>query len=367
VPFIASNWGEMLSLGILIPFSLVILGWILANNFLGFLLDRLFRKESKIPYIIISALALLLYLDYNNYVQLSGYFRDAFHYVLIHPWMSLVPFLVAIISYLLGFQLIKNNLYIEDLIPVKVTEAKSIQLGFLERYGLAGKLMLLEVKLIMRNKRARMMVFIALVMLAYPMIFLQGEIMEMNWIKLFIGTFVTGMFALNYGQLMLSWNSTHFDLLATRKITMIDIFRAKYYIMAFSCVVLLLPALLYGIIYPEFLWIFPIMFLYNIGITIFIYMFLAAYNSKRIDLSKSAVMNYEGITIAHFLIMVPIIILPIFIRYPFAKMGHPVLGESLIALLGLLGFIFHKTLIVRSTNLFRRNRYKIMAAFRKKN
>jgi hypothetical protein len=108
------------------------------------------------------------------------------------------------------------------------------------------------------------------------------------------------------------------------------------------------------------------MFLYNIGIAVFIYMFLAGYNSKRIDLSKGAMMNYEGIGIAHFLIVIPIIFIPILIRWPLAHFGQPLLGEAMIGLLGLLGFVFHNQLIDLATRNFKRNRYKIMAAFRKK-
>jgi hypothetical protein len=366
IPFIISNFSDMQEAGIVLPFVLIIIGFILANNFLGFLLDRLFRKDSFIPYLILGILALGIYIDYAGYINLTGVFRSVFDFLLGNPINALIPLAIAGLGYYASYTLIRKNIYIEDLIPVRVTEAKQINLRFLDRFGLPGKLMLLEIKLIIRNKRSRTMIFISLVMLLYPFIFMGSDALEMTFIKLFVGIFVTGMFALNYGQLMLSWNSTHFDLLATRKIQIEDIFRAKYYIMVFSCLVLFLFSLLYGFAYHGFFWVFPIMFLYNIGIAVFIYMFLAGYNSKRIDLSKGAMMNYEGIGVAHFLIVIPIIFIPVLIRWPWAHFGQPLLGEALIGLLGILGFVFHNQLIDLATKNFKRNRYKIMAAFRKK-
>ena len=366
IPFVLSNYSELQTLGILSSFCIVVIGFIIANNYLGFLLDRLFKKESIVPYVIIGLISTGIYIDYEGYLDLSSYFQSMFQFLINSHLNAIIPLSVAALAYFTGYKLIHKNLYIEDLIPVKVTEAKQINLGFLEIFGVSGKLMLLEIKLILRNKRSKSMLFLSFIMLLYPFIFMGSDAIEMTFIRLFIGIFVTGMFALNYGQLMLSWNSAHFDLLATRKIKIEDIFRAKYYILVFSCVILFLLSLLYGFLYPAYFWTFSMMFLYNIGISIFIYMFLAGYNSKRIDLSKGAMMNYEGISAAHFLIMIPIIVIPILIRWPFAHFGYGAMGETMIGFIGMLGFIFHNKLIDLATKNFMGNRYKIMAAFRKK-
>lgn len=190
--------------------------------------------------------------------------------------------------------------------------------------------------------------------------------MEYVWFKMFIGLFISGFFALNYGQLMLSWNSTHFDLLATRNIRIRDIFKAKYYIMAFSVIILGIVSLAYGFLDISFIRIVFVMILFNVGVTIFLYMLLASFNSKRIDPSKGAMMNYEGIGIAHFLIIFPIMFLPGLIYWPFAAHGHPDMGEWVVGIIGLIGIIFHNQIIDLCTAIFMKNRYKIMAAFRKK-
>ena len=269
--------------------------------------------------------------------------------------------------YYLLYKLLKDNLYLEDFVQEKVSEVSPLSFGIFNQFGEAGKLMEMEAKLIWRNKRSKTILGISTLFLLYPLIFLGNPVGDQIWFKLFLGLFVTGGFALNYGQLMLSWNSPHFDLLLARGFKLEQIFQAKYYLLALSCLVLFVFALLYGIIDRSFLIIVPVMFLFNIGVSIFLYMLIASYNAKRIDPSKGAMMNYEGIGAEHFLIMIPLILLPYLLYLPFKLVGYPDMGIAFIGLVGLAGFIFHKNLIRIATNLFQKNKYKIAAAFRKKN
>ncbi len=367
VPFMIVNYTGLSERGILWSFLIMFIGWTIFNNFLAFILDRFFKKENLIPYIIMGALVILLFLDFNGYISLIPFFQTAFQWITQNIFFSLIPLVAGITAWFYNSQSLKNNFYLEDLVTEAGTDVVSnLNLPFLERFGKAGKLMNLELKLIWRNKRSRMGVIMSILMLAYPMIFIGSPSMDNGGFKLFLGLFITGFFALNYGQLMLSWNSEHFDLLATRNVKIKDIFLAKYYIMIFSCILLYLFSLGYYFLDPDFVRINTVMFLFNVGVSIFLYMLLAAFNSKRIDLSKGAMMNYEGIGIAHFLIMIPLIALPILIRLPFALSGHPMMGEWMIGLVGLIGAVFHTPIINFCTELFQKRRYKILAAFRKK-
>ncbi len=366
VPFIIANYQDMISQDVLLSFSLIIIGRILLNNYLGMYLDKFMRKNNVLVYGLIGALLIILLLDSRGYIGLLPLFRSNFAFFISSPFLAVMPLLVAIALYYLNYQFLSKNLYIEDLETEEISEADNLNLGFLERFGRAGKLMNLEIKLIWRNRRSRMGVIMALIFLLYPLIFINNPTMEFVWFKMFLGLFISGFFALNYGQLMLSWNSTHFDLLATRNIRIIEIFKAKYYIMAFSVVVLGIVSLAYGFLDISFIRIVFVMMLFNAGVTIFLYMLLASINSKRIDPSKGAVMNYEGIGIAHFLIIFPIMFLPGLIYWPFAAHGHPDMGEWVVGIIGLIGIIFHNQIINMCTAIFMKNRYKIMAAFRKK-
>ena len=77
-------------------------------------------------------------------------------------------------------------------------------------------------------------------------------------------------------------------------------------------------------------------------------------------------MNYEGFSMSLFLIIIPIMVVPIVLYHGCKYMGHPDLGIYLTGLIGLFGFIFHDKLIDISVALFKKNRYKIGTAFRTK-
>ena len=366
LPFVFTNWGHMQEWNIAWPFKVLLFGVILLNNYLSFLIDRYFRLDNVWPMIFMGALLLVLYLDFSGYITIIPFFNEVFIFLTANVTTALIPAVLGVLFYFLNYRFLQSNMYVEDIITRQVSEASSIHLGFLDRFGDAGKLINLELKLIWRNKRSRMTLYISIFMLLYPLIFLGSNTMDFVFFQYFIGIFVTGIFAMSYGQLMLSWNSTHFDLLATRKIKIADIFRAKYYIMVASCVIMYLASLLYGFLDLIWLKVFTMMAIFNLGVSVFFYMFIAAYNSKRIDPGKGAMMNYEGINAAHFIIIIPIMILPALIRWPFSAMGHPGIGDLVIVLIGSLGIIFHNFLINKAQDLFLSNRYKIMAAFRKK-
>lgn len=355
--------------GVLTGFTFLIFFWglIFFNNFLSFLLDKYFKTKPIVSAVITSIILVTLYLDFTGTIGLRTWLEPVMDKVIHFAPAMILPFIGAALFYYLLFKMLKSNLYLEDYIKdQKVSEVNPLSLGIFSQFGEAGKLMDLEAKLIWRNKRSKSILYISVLFILYPLIFIGSPAMDMMWFKLFLGLFVTGAFALNYGQLMLSWNSPHFDLLLVRGFKIEHIFQSKYYLLAISCVILFVFAMLYGIMDRSFLVIVPVMFLFNVGVSIFLYMLLASYNSKRIDPSKGALMNYEGIGAAHFLIMIPLILLPYLLYLPFSLMGYPNMGIAFIGLIGLAGFIFHRSLIKIATNLFQRNKYHIAAAFRKK-
>jgi hypothetical protein len=110
----------------------------------------------------------------------------------------------------------------------------------------------------------------------------------------------------------------------------------------------------------------PAMMFYNLGFVLFLYMLLASYNSKKVDTNKGAAMNYEGFSMSLFLIIIPIMVVPIVLYHGCKLMGYPNLGIYITGLIGLIGFIFNDKLIDISVVMFKKNRYKIGTAFRTK-
>jgi len=105
-------------------------------------------------------------------------------------------------------------------------------------------------------------------------------------------------------------------------------------------------------------------FMFNIGVNIFLLLFLATYNNRRIDLSKGSAMNYQGTTYKSFLIVLPIMFLPMIIVYSLSALFSLSVALWTLSLLGLAGVIFRNSLITICVNQFNRRKYKLAEGFR---
>lgn len=341
--------------------GLVMIGTLYLSNYLAFLLDKYLSFDKVIAGSIIALLLLLTFLDAKGYVALMPVFQATYGFLVESFVYALIPIVLTAIAYFFSFNFLTNCAYLEDQGSVSEASLLGVRKGMFSRFGKVGNLMELEMKLIMRNKRSRTQMFILLVILFYPLL-LRGESLA---ILMFISIFTTGGFALTYGQLLLSWNSDHFDLLLTRMGSIKDVFKAKYYLQVISIVICSSLIIWYGFYKVEYFYLVPMAALFNIGAVTFMYMFLASYNSKKIDANKGAAMNYEGMSLALFLIMIPIFIIPAVLVFLGIYFDVEWVGLVAIGVVGLLGLIFHNRLIDISVDLFKKNKYKIGAAFRK--
>lgn len=348
-----------------IHFLMFYAGFVLWNNYLAFSVDKLFKLKPTIAALPVILLIAVYIADHRGWISVSPFLERWFTACMQHGWLAALPLLGAVALYVYNLKALGRIYFLVDKNSNEPVTEMVIPSTLLGRLGYTGVLIGNEIRMIWRHKRSRSLLYIALLMILYPLIFMGNPVMDYAGFKVFLALFITGIFALNYGQLMLSWNSPHFDFLATRQVRIEDIFRAKYYILAGSCVVLFLVTLPYGWVYQEYLPAHIALFLYNIGFSIYVYMFLAAYNSKRIDPSKGAMMNYEGISIAHFFILLPLWGIPYLLYLVFQFLG-PNVPFLIIGGLGMAGALFHTSIIHQVTKLFENRKYPILSAFRKK-
>ncbi len=341
--------------------SLAMIGVLYLSNYMAFLLDKYLSFNKIMAGGILAILLGITFLDVKGYIALMPIFQGVYDFLVTSIIYAFIPWVLVGIAYYFSFLFLTNSAYFEDQGVVSDASLLGVRKGLFSRFGKVGSLMELEMKLIMRNKRSRTQMLILLMCLVYPLL-LSSDSLPM---LLFIAIFTTGGFALTYGQLLLSWNSDHFDLLLTRMGSIRDIFKAKYYLQVMSILLNTCLMVWYGFYKVEYFYLIPIAALFNLGVVTFMYMFLASYNSKKIDANKGAAMNYEGMSIALFLIMIPIFIIPAVLILLGIYFDMEMFGLLAIGVVGLLGLIFHNQLIDACVNLFKKNRYKIGAAFRK--
>jgi len=180
----------------------------------------------------------------------------------------------------------------------------------------------------------------------------------------FAAMFITGFLMLMFGQWVISWDSSHFDTILTKNIPVRTYLNANYYLLiSFNiiCFVVTTPYFFFGM---KIVYMHLAAFMFNIGVNIFLLLFLATYNNRRIDLSRGSAMNYQGTTYKSFLIVLPIMFLPMIIVYSLSALFSLSVALWTLSLLGLAGVIFRNSLITVCVNQFNRRKYKLAEGFR---
>lgn len=326
------------------------------------------KKLNDIPnlfLIIFGAITVVGGLDYFEIISLSDLSLWFFNFVLDKPLLALIFPLSWFLTYRINYGYFVNNTYPEELSTRKSKTQIRGDFGFLKRFGRIGELVGLELKLILRHKRPRSALIMSGFLLLYGLVFYPQEAyQEMDWIFLFVGIFVTGIFFINYGQFLLSWESGYFDFVLTRKTSYRQYFESKYYMFVVASAIAFVISLAYGFFGIKIILINLAAFLFNIGINIPLVMRIAMNGPKKIDLNKGAAFNYEGVGAAQFLIAIPVLLLPYVFYLPFRALGNDILGLALVGLVGLIGFLLRDKALDLLTKSFTKNRHKIAAGFR---
>jgi len=309
----------------------------------------------------------LFFLEYKGYFSLFDYLKDGVAVILASPLLSAIPLLLTGGIYLFLHRFFKAELYLEKTQSQQNLLGANLAIDWFDHFGDAGKLMNLELKLILRSKRARAYLMTSCLFVLYPLFFVSiGEdAVDNPYILLMVGLFLTGMVGINHGQILLSWNSLHFDLLMSRGNTIHDIFKAKYYFLALACLLFFAISIPYVFLNPKILLYSTVMLLYNLAFSLFGYLFLASYTALRVDPNEGGAFSFDGFGIAHYLIIFPIMFLPFALYFIGAKLGGEMGGLLAIVLPSILMLIFYKNLLSGVVKNFRNHRHKIAAAFRK--
>jgi len=93
-------------------------------------------------------------------------------------------------------------------------------------------------------------------------------------------------------------------------------------------------------------------------------LFLATYNYKRIDVSRSASFNWQGMGATQWISIFPFILLPILIYWAFNLFHLPYVGLGAIGLFGLVMLLMRGFWVNFIVKRFEQQRYKIAEGFR---
>ncbi|OKL41946.1 DUF5687 family protein [Pontibacter flavimaris] len=365
VPFMIMGVMPEYGTGAALAWLFAILGLTFFNNFLLLYFKRQLSTKPVLTLLFGLVVAGLMLLDYLDVFSLYKVSQAVFAAVLQQPWLAVVPVFLVAGAYLLNYSYLKAHTYPEELTVRRQTVAEGRGIAFLSRFGELGKLIELELKLIWRHKRSKSLVTMSVLFLFYGLIFYRNEkYMDDFAILIFVGIMITGMPIFSYGQFVPSWQSAHFDAILTRRISPYQFYAAKFWIFVPVAVLSYLLTLPYGLFGYKIILINTAALLFNIGINVFLIFFFSVYNTSRLDLSKGSAFNWQGVGASRFIMMVPMILIPMLLYLPFKFMGAPYIGVAAIGLIGLVGFAMQKQLLRWSASWFVKHKYKLATGFR---
>ncbi|HOT13201.1 MAG TPA: DUF5687 family protein [Bacteroidales bacterium] len=338
--------------------------FIIANNYLNFLLKKYFAKRPLLILLLLAFVGLFIFFDIAKIVSCSSYFSAILIYLANTPFLIIIPVALAALTYYLAYFLLKKNSYVEDKLTDKRRNADSFL--FLKRFGEIGDLVHIEIKMILRNKRPKSLLYFSLIFLAYGFMFYKKQNLDNYLLLSFVGVLMTAMFALNHGQFMFAWESSFFDSFMTKKISPYNYVKSKYLFFTVLCLLSFIVSLPYALISYKIGIINVSLLLYNVGVSSFILIFFGTYNSTRIDLGKSQFMNYQGIGATQFLLILPIMGIPVLVYLLFNLFDIPQYSFYVLGILGIIGIAFNKYLLQLVTDQFIKRKYKMAYGFRQK-
>lgn len=340
----------------------------LTVNFKLIYFKRKFTLNPKLILVLIAAIAGFIALDQFDLFSISEvslwYFTQ-----LNSNWLwVLFPVFTASLLIALNLRLIKQNSYLDDLSPKKTEgENLSSKLNLLQNFGKTGELVLGEIKLILRNKRSKSVVFLIPFFLLYGLFFYPQEMYSNNMgFLVFVGIFVTGGFLIAYGQYLMAWESSHFDFILSSNIGISDYFKAKYFLLIIPTLILYVFTIPYMYFGMKIFWLNLATLFYNLGVNAPLLLFMASFNKKRMDLSKGAMMNYQGVGVNNFILVLPLMAAPMLIYWPVSAVFGFIPAVLTLAGLGILGLLFNQSLIKLAVNNFQKRRYEIAEGYRQK-
>jgi Family of unknown function (DUF5687) len=367
----------------LIPFCVVlfienynpigIIAWFIATyvvlNIVNFV-NILINNKDSFFYSISGVFVGLAALQYFKIYDITLFFGPIFQSFYTNWWLFIIPVLLFTIVYYFTFNFYKKDLNLDQKLSVKKVVAQDdSNLQFLNQFGTLGTFLKLDIKLLKRNKRAKTTLYMSIFFLFYGLIFFTQDVYKNGGMIPFAAIFVTGGFLINFGQFVPSWDSSYYQFMMTQNVSYKNYLNSKWWLMVIATII----SAILSSFYIYFGWDIYLLVLagavYNIGCNSFFILLTGAYNRTAINLesAKGAFGDKKSFNIKTVLFSIPQLLLPIILYYVGKYTYGNYFGIALIALFGILGLLFKKPLFEAIEKIYKKEKYKAIAAYKEVN
>ena len=242
----------------------------------------------------------------------------------------------------------------------KVSEYK-----FLDRFGEVGEYMRLEIKLLTRNKVPRAQFYMGFaIMLMFSALLAFTDVYDGDFMRYFITVYNFAVLGVLVLSQTMSYEGNYLDGLMSRKESILNLLRAKYYV---QCALLCIPLVIMILPITEgkisLLCALACFFLTS-GFTFWTLMQLAVYNKHTLDLNTKVTGKNSGGTFFQTMIIMAGFFLPVIILQVLTSLCSE--NTALLIILG-IGLAFTLTHPLWMRNIYKRfmkRRYENMEGFR---
>jgi hypothetical protein len=337
----------------------------LSVNYANFLIKKKFA-DNITAFLFFALLGgTFVALEYFEIFKISIFTGTILNNLLKNPLLVFAPIALFAGLYLWNYNYLKSNFYLDNSLKTKIQEAKTTDLSWTKRFGEIAPFLQLDLKLIWRNKRPRTTVFMSFIFLLYGlMIYTNPNHHELSFIHIPIGLLMSGIFMLNFGQFVPSWDSGYYGMMMSQNIPFRKYLDSKVGLMSFSVVVLALLTTPYAYFGWNVLGANLACAVYNLGINIPVLMFAGSFNKKRIDLEKSPFMNYQGTGASQWIVGLPLFLIPGLVFYGFSEIFNAEIGVIAIAAIGFIGLICRNFIMDTITKGYQTRKYATLNGFK---
>ena len=373
---------NIINLFFFVPFGIILLkegyspwgvvGWwisigciIIATNFLNIMLN----SKDKLLILTGAVLLSLFGMQYMGWFDITTLSTPVFMAPYHQPLWALVPFTLMLLTYYWSFHHFRAILYLDSkaMRPKKEVQ-RATELKWLDGFGRTAFFLKNDIRLIVRNKRARMAVWMGFAFLFYGLIFMSDLYSGAVW-QVFVGIFVSGGFLLSFGQFVPSWDSSYYPLMMTQNVAYKEYLMSKWWLVVVGTLISLPLASFYLFFSWETYLAILAGGMYNIGINAHMVLLSGAYTRTPIDLNsmQRAFGDKKSFNVKSLLLSIPKIFVPMFLFYVGVLIHSKMLGFVLIALVGILGFALRNLVFGWIERIYQQEKYLTINAYKQKN
>lgn len=338
---------------------------VLINNYWYLLCRTLFDRHwlwILLPIGFYSGLISLFFLfkdQKSDFARLLMDLGDA--YITTNPWIFIATLLCIALLWRINSQVMSRLIY-DELSKVEDSRVgRTASYHFLDRYGLIGEYMRLELRLLWRNRRCKSTLkSLFFVILLFATLLTFSDVYDGSD---FIVMYSYSMFGMSLLLNLFSFEGNYIDGLLTRPGSILHLLRAKYYLYCLAQLIpftLMLPAIFMGKVtwLAAFSWTF-----FSIGCTYFFLFRLSVYNKQSVPLNEKLTMKQTNSSLQIIASLV-VLGLPIMLFYALALIWSEQVAHYILLTFGLIFFASSPRWINRVYLSWSLRRYENLEGFR---